>query len=233
MAGGASELSAAGTFTTDGHLDAGSDDAGSGTGGSGADAGVSDPGAGGTSAGAGATNAGAAASSAGASGTAASGGDAAKGGTASGGSAGTAGSPANLPDPACMDGIVKGSACTAASAPLCYKSCGPNNLGFKSETCQSGTYNEQSGCTFPAAQDYSCYKIPTSLPAVCPSATVPRAGTACQVANCNVCFGGIGGPQYQDSTGTQKPGYCVCSDAGIWTCASTTSWPCPDGPGCD
>lgn len=163
-------------------------------------------------------------------GTGGNGGNLTTAGTANGG-AETAGGPSNLPQPACASDLVKGSACTAG-APLCYKSCGPDNLGFKSETCQMGSYAE-SDCSFPTGQDYSCYKIPPSLSAKCP-AGVPRGGSACSVMTCIVCYGPGPTPQYQDSTGAQKPGYCVCSDAGIWTCGSTMSgsWPCP-GPGCN
>ena len=146
---------------------------------------------------------------------------------------GAAGTPSNLPDPACGEGVVKGTACSVASAQFCYKSCGPDNVGYKRETCVGGAYDElQSGCTFPAVQDYSCYELPASLPAECPSG-VPRGGRPCQIAECKPCFGGsIVAPQYQDSTGAQKPGYCVCSELRTWTCGSIGSWPCPDGQGC-
>jgi hypothetical protein len=147
---------------------------------------------------------------------------------------GDAGAPGIPVQPLCGDNVVKGSACSASSVRLCYRSCGPDARGYKSETCQGGSYVEQDGCTFPAGQDYSCYKIPSGLPSECPTATVPRAGTACQIAKCTACFGGSASyPMYQDSTGTQKQGYCVCSDAGNWTCASVPSWPCPAAAGCN
>jgi len=155
-------------------------------------------------------------------------------GTASGGAVGTAGSPSNLPQPACADGVIKSGACTLGT-PACYKSCGPDNLGFKSETCQLGAYAE-SDCSFPTGQDYGCYKIPLGLSPKCP-AGVPRGASPCSVSACTVCYGAGPGmtPQYQDSTGAQKPGYCVCSEAGTWTCGSTVSgsWPCPGGQGCN
>ncbi|HEY0464887.1 MAG TPA: hypothetical protein VGC79_11785, partial [Polyangiaceae bacterium] len=93
------------------------------------------------------------------------------GSTTTAGTAGTAGVPSNLPQPACTDGVVKGSACTAGT-PTCYKSCGPDNLGCKSEFCQLGVYAE-SNCNFPTGQDYTCYKIPPALPGDCPSG-MPR-----------------------------------------------------------
>jgi len=151
------------------------------------------------------------------------------------GSAGTAGNPPNLPDPACKEGVTKGTTCSGAGAQLCYKSCGPDNVGYKPLTCQGGMYDElQSGCTFPTSQDYGCYAVPQTLPTDCP-AGMPRGGQPCQIASCIVCFGGTSfAPQYQDSTGTQKNGYCVCSQAGVWTCGTyPEAWPCSKaaGPG--
>lgn len=163
-------------------------------------------------------------------------GNTATGGTsAAGGAPPSAGSAGANPffQPLCDEAIVKGSPCDASSVQVCYRRCGPDSIGYKSETCQFGSYMEQSGCSFPTAANYSCYKIPPSLPKECPG-TVPRAAQECQVSTCIACFGGnVNNPQYQDSTGMQKEGYCVCSSAGLWTCASTTSWPCPDGAGCD
>ncbi|HKO53682.1 MAG TPA: hypothetical protein VJV79_38500 [Polyangiaceae bacterium] len=240
-AGGASALGAAGMIAAASAApDAGSDAAQNGaSGGTTGDAGSSSHDAGSTSSDAGnggASSSGASsggasssgASSSGASGT--TGGGGAGNSTSAGGGASEAGS-GNLPQPACKEGVVKGSPCMAG-VPFCYKGCGPDNLGHKTETCENGEYVEQSGCTFPVTQSYSCYKLPVSLPTECP-ATVPRGGRPCQVAACTVCFGGNSAvPQYQDSTGAQKPGYCVCSEAGTWTCGSVTSWPCPNGQGC-
>ena len=252
IAGSASLLSAAGTFSTAGRAQAGDaagDDAAAGVGSGAGSTDGGGPGAGGTGAagaagngvgsaagsgGAGSAGAGGTGASAGMGGTAAGAGGATNGGSSSGGAAGVAGSSSTLPSPACADGVSKGSSCTAG-LPSCYKSCGPNNLGYKRETCVGGVYDElMDGCTFPAGQDYSCYKVAPSLPAECPVATVPRAGRLCQIASCIVCFGGNAlAPQYQDSNGMQKEGYCVCSDAGSWTCASSpSSWPCKAGPSC-
>lgn len=152
------------------------------------------------------------------------------GGAAAGGLSGAGGSRF---EPACDDGVVKGSACNQSSVRLCYRTCGPNGVGYKSETCQFGTYDEQNGCTFPVGADYSCYQIPARRPTACP-ALIPRATAACAVPQCTPCFGGtLNNPLYEDSTGAQKLGYCVCTDAGMWTCAGTTSWPCPGGAGCN
>ena len=128
----------------------------------------------------------------------------------------------------------KAGACTAADPQLCYKTCGPNSVGFKSETCTAGVYAEQSGCSFPSGVDYSCYKIPDAVDASCPT-TTPQASQPCSVAACTLC--NVGG-SYLDSTGATKAGYCVCPAAGAsgtskWSCASTTAWPCPNGQGCE
>ena len=126
----------------------------------------------------------------------------------------------------------KGGACTASDPQLCYKSCGPLSVGFKSETCTNGAYAEQTGCTFPDA-DYACYKVPSAVDKACPT-TPPQATMACDVAPCTVCSAG---GNYLDSSGASKMGYCVCpmaGDSGMrkWSCASSTAWPCPSGKGC-
>ncbi|MBN1655273.1 MAG: hypothetical protein JXA30_16010 [Deltaproteobacteria bacterium] len=124
--------------------------------------------------------------------------------------------------------------CTEGDIQLCYKACGPETkkyVGYKSETCTNGVYVEQSGCTFPAGVDYSCYKIPETMDATCPT-TVPQATQECSVAACVVC--NVGG-KYLTSGGEEKDGYCVCPEGGEarkWSCASTTAWPCPTGQGC-
>jgi len=127
----------------------------------------------------------------------------------------------------------KGGVCTSADTQLCYKTCGPQSIGFKSETCTGGVYVEQSGCDFPPDMDYACYKLPMPVSSTCPAA-VPQASQNCEVAECTPCnFGGL----YADSGGAQKEGYCICpkaSSAGTrkWSCASSTAWPCPAGKGC-
>jgi len=128
----------------------------------------------------------------------------------------------------------KAVACTPADTQLCYKTCGPESIGFKSETCTNGAYVEQSGCSFPADMDYSCFKIPAALDASCP-AMPPQASQPCTVAACTPCNAG---GNYLDSTGASKAGYCVCPAAAgssgtrKWSCASGTAWPCPSGKGC-
>jgi hypothetical protein len=127
----------------------------------------------------------------------------------------------------------KSGACTANDPQLCYKTCGPESKGFKSETCTAGAYAEESGCHFPTSGNYACYKIPTTDDATCPT-TAPKATTDCTVEQCVVCGKTTG---YLDSSGSQKTGYCVCPAASAsgsrkWTCASSTAWPCPSGAGC-
>ncbi len=128
----------------------------------------------------------------------------------------------------------KNGICVDADPQKCYKTCGPQSIGFKSETCTAGVYVEQSGCDFPATGDYSCYKIPAAIDATCPTET-PQASTVCNVVTCILCNVNGG---YLDSGGAAKTGYCVCpppsTTTGVskWSCASTTAWPCPAGAGC-
>ncbi len=127
----------------------------------------------------------------------------------------------------------KGVTCTDADPQLCYKTCGPSSMGFKSETCGGGAYAEQKGCIFPDG-DYSCYKIPAVISSACPS-TIPQASQVCEVPECTPC--NLDG-NYNDSSGNSKAGYCVCpkpkTEGGTskWTCASKDAWPCPAGSGC-
>ncbi|HEX7506316.1 MAG TPA: hypothetical protein VF550_06055 [Polyangia bacterium] len=166
--------------------------------------------------------------------------------TGTGGSGGTTGT--NPYQPSCTDLLTaanvaptKNGICVAADPQLCYKTCGPNSIGYKSETCSAGVYNEQSGCGFLTGVDYSCYKVPTAsdgttfvVDPTCP-ATVPQASTVCSVHTCILCNVNGG---YLDSGGAAKTGYCVCPEpsatTGVskWSCASSTAWPCPAGQGC-
>jgi len=169
-----------------------------------------------------------------------SGGTIAVAGTTGTSSGGTTAASTGAFDPLCSTLLTaaaalptKGGVCTATDPQLCYKTCGPKSVGFKSETCLGGTYQEQTGCSFPTGIDYSCYKIPATIDPSCPT-TVPQANTPCTVADCVPCNVNGG---YNDSSGAAKTGYCVCpataaGTPGKWTCASTTAWPCPAGQGC-
>ena len=125
----------------------------------------------------------------------------------------------------------KNGLCTATDPQSCYKTCGPQSVGFKTETCTTGSYAEGSTCSYPPG-DYSCYKIPTAIDPTCPT-TAPQANSACTVAPCTLCNVSNG---YLDSSGTAKTGYCVCpastTGSSKWSCASSTAWPCPQGSGC-
>jgi hypothetical protein len=116
--------------------------------------------------------------------------------------------------------VSKGGTCTTEGYE-CSKTCGPKNVGYKIETCMSGLYAE-GVCLFDPSKDYSCFQLPTVLMA-CGSTPVQH-GTACTVPDCNPC-----GPDYLDSKGTAKLGYCVCAGgdtgSGLWSCASSTAWP--------
>jgi hypothetical protein len=161
--------------------------------------------------------------------------------TGGGGTTGTGGVPggSTLGEPACLSTVAKGAACGPADQQLCYKRCGPANVGVKAETCTvGGFYAEMSGCAFDPSFDYSCYKIPLATNGACPSGASPQAGTACAVPPCTLCnsLQGVIGGQYVDAAGAPKVGWCVCQPAAngttTWSCASDTAWPCPLGAGC-
>ena len=133
----------------------------------------------------------------------------------------------------------KGVACVAADVQLCYKTCGPEKQGAKSETCTGGVYAEMSGCSFDSATNFACYKIPAAANTMCPAGVTPQASQDCTVDMCVLCnsTGGLPGGHYNDSGGADKMGYCVCQAANsagkrTWSCASDTAWPCPAGLGC-
>jgi hypothetical protein len=132
--------------------------------------------------------------------------------TGAGGSAGATGATTTY-EPLCAGLLTaasvapsKNGICVDTDPQLCYKTCGPNSIGFKSETCTAGVYVEQSGCSFLPDSDYSCYKIPTTVDATCPT-DVPQASTVCTVATCTLCSVNGG---YLDSSGAANTGYCVC-----------------------
>jgi len=143
--------------------------------------------------------------------------------------------------PPCPGTVTKGGACLPTDLQLCYKPCGPEKVGFKSETCTTaGVYAETSGCSFDPSLDYSCFAIPVQANPACPVATPPVASDACDAPDCTVCndLQGVSGGGYLDSSGAAKVGFCVCqppNSAGlrVWSCASDAAWPCPLGAGCD
>jgi len=164
------------------------------------------------------------------------------GATGAGGTGGTGGTggPGAFGQPACPSTVAKGGTCLSTDVQFCYKTCGPEKSGVKSETCTSaGTYAEMSGCSFDPGADYACYKIPAAANALCPPGVSPMTATACDVPACTLCNStqGLPGGGYFDSAGATHVGYCVCqapnvSGARVWSCASDTAWPCPAGSGC-
>jgi len=133
--------------------------------------------------------------------------------------------------PVCDASVSKGDTC-GSSNDSCNKSCGPDGVGFKLESCERAQYGTfvysepTANCTFLPG-NYSCYAIPPTLPKDCPVVPFLQASQACTVAPCTVCFGGTtSSPTYHDSTGAEKNGYCVCSGS-TWSCAtSPNAWPC-------
>jgi hypothetical protein len=158
------------------------------------------------------------------------------GGATTAGAGGATGS-STFGQPACGNTVAgmaigKSVTCTAADTQLCYKSCGPEKAGVKSETCSGGTYAEMTGCSFDPSKDYSCYKVPATVSAQdprCPTTAIMVSAGGCTVPDCVVCGLSAG---YVDSGGSAKTGYCVCQANGNWSCASNTAWPCPGNSGC-
>jgi hypothetical protein len=241
--GGASGTSNGGTGTAGSSIagsgTAGSGTAGSGTAGSGTagTAGTGTAGAAGTgtagaagtgTAGAAGTGtAGSAGSGIGGTGTAGSAG-AGAGGKAGGGAGGTAGSAGGSAGSAGTGPIGSLPGCTTESkgAPCtnqgvaCKKTCGPQSLGWKSETCNSGMIAESPTCEFECTDtsvDWGCYSL-AGAP-TCNPANIPMASQACTTAPCAPCTGG-----YLDTSMASKMGDCICA-AGKWSCTASTQWP--------
>jgi hypothetical protein len=154
------------------------------------------------------------------------------------GTGGTSGG--SFGEPACPSTVVRNQACLP-DIPFCYKSCGPEGVGAKTETCNTslGTYAEMSGCSFDPYRDYSCYKLPAIANAVCPAGVTPQSSQPCDVPYCTLCnsLQGLVGGQYSDPGGANKLGWCVCKQPDAtgtraWSCASDVFWPCPLGSGC-
>jgi hypothetical protein len=162
------------------------------------------------------------------------------GGTTTGGTGATGGWEPRCGTTTPGVAIAKGVACTAADTQLCYKTCGPMNVGFKTETCYGGVYVE-GDCVFPSEVSYACFRIPTADSVRCPATapqhnqpcTLPICSLPCGTTACELCGIRTG---YLDSAGSAKVGYCVCIAAaaggGKWACAPVTAWPCPAGEGC-
>ena len=180
----------------------------------------------------GAAGAGGVSAGSGEGGTVGSGGAIGTGGDSGGGGRGPFG------EPACLPKVAQGGACTAMDQQFCYKPCGPEGAGVRSETCRSsGLYAEMEGCSYDPTRDYSCYRIPAEPDAAC--AAAPQAGAACDLPACRPCNsrGGIVRGEYFSAAGAATTGWCVCQEpdaAGkrTWSCANASTWPCPLGSGC-
>jgi len=129
------------------------------------------------------------------------------------GTGGTAGTTGSVPfEPFCAGlttaagaAPTKNGICADTDPQLCYKTCGPESIGFKSETCSAGVYNEQSGCT------------------VCTVAT-------CTL--CNVSGGYLDSSGAAKSGYCVCPAPSATTGISKWSCAISTAWPCPAGQGC-
>ncbi|HEX7598652.1 MAG TPA: hypothetical protein VF518_10595, partial [Polyangia bacterium] len=119
-------------------------------------------------------------------------------------------------------------ACVTGTDLDCYVQCGPGKIGSKTCTCASDAW-KCPACAFPTGADYSCYKLPTTVP-LCDATTTPTAGASCTAANCSPC-GSAAGKGYIDATGVSRSGYCICT-SNRWNCALTREWPCPGNTGC-
>jgi hypothetical protein len=145
------------------------------------------------------------------------------------------------------DSIGKNVACTADDVQQCDKTCGPANVGYKTETCSGASYAE-GDCTFPSEGNYVCFALgePPADAATCPG-TAPQHNQPCELTLCETAAIGTGCAQttpceicgvatgYLDSGGSSKTGYCVCiagANGGKWACGSESAWPCPAGNGC-
>jgi hypothetical protein len=119
-------------------------------------------------------------------------------------------------------------ACVSGTDVDCYVQCGPGKIGSKTCTCTSDAW-KCPACSFPTGADYSCYKLPATVP-LCDATTTPTAGDSCTASGCSAC-GSASGKGYIDATGVARSGYCVCA-SNRWNCALTKEWPCPGNSGC-
>ena len=73
---------------------------------------------------------------------------------------GTGGAAPSASPPASST-VIKGGACTPTDQQFCYKTCGPEKTGVKTETCTTaGTYAEMSGCSFDPSQGFLLLQDP-------------------------------------------------------------------------
>ena len=118
--------------------------------------------------------------------------------------------------------------CVSGTDLDCYSQCGPGKIGSKTCTCAADAW-KCPACSFPTGAEYSCYKLPATIP-LCDATTPPTAGASCTAAACSAC-GATTGKGFIDVAGAARAGYCVCTSS-RWNCALTREWPCPGNPGC-
>src|SRR4029079_6052205 len=108
--------------------------------------------------------------------------------TGEAGTTGEGGAAGTVEGGACPATVSKGVPCGPGDVQLCYKPCGPEKVGMKSETCDvSGLYYEMSGGHFDPHWEYSCYKISTVANSMCAAGVTPQASAACDLPPCVVC----------------------------------------------
>jgi hypothetical protein len=161
-----------------------------------------------------------------------------RGDPGAGGAAGTG--AVHFGEPTCASRVGSGETCTPADQQFCYKPCGPEGVGVKSETCQSsGLYTEMVGCSYDPARDYGCYRIPHAPNTGCTGGQTPQAGKPCGAPTCTPCNSrdGLLGGEFASAAGGVSAGWCVCqppdaAGARTWSCTNASQWPCPIGKGC-
>jgi len=123
--------------------------------------------------------------------------------------------------------------CTSPTRKLCYKTCGPINVG-SSRRPAPVAYLEGE-CVFPAGVNYGCFQVPGAIQrrarlrprsiisrALCRS--VPCRAAACG-AKCAECCRLSGLERRRQ--GRLLRLYRGATGGGKWSCASDTAWPCP------
>ncbi len=133
-----------------------------------------------------------------------------------GGAGGTGGhGGSGFGEPACLSTVAKGGACTSVDQQVCYKTCGPEKTGVKSETCTGGVYYGDVRLHLRSGQGLLLLPDPDGRQ-LRPARRARRrmASTPCDVPHCTLCnsLQGVVGGQYLDAGGAPKVGWCVCQE---------------------
>ena len=158
------------------------------------------------------------------------------GATGGGGAVGAAGAGGvaggTFGEPACAPSVESGENCAPTDEQLCYKRCGPDGVGVKSETCQSsGLYTEMVGCAYDLSRDYSCYRIPMRAQRRLPERAATAGGSALRAGAVHRVqqSGGACRRRFASGAGAVSEGWCVCQAANA---AGLRTWSCAgDRPG--